>query len=121
MASFDLNDDLTAEAVAEVEAESGGHTYRSGSWRGWQDAAGRRNANMHVPDWKADELDRAVMDKLLAKRREREEALETARADEEARAERAQAEADQQREYADALRDAGYGGGSPPPPPDPPP
>ena len=112
MASFDLNDDLTAEAVAEVEAESGGHTYRSGSWRGWQDAAGRRNANMHVPDWKADELDRAVMDKLLAKRREREEALETARADEEARAERAQAEADQQREYADALRDAGYGGGS---------
>lgn|GEM_PF-2949398 len=101
MALWDLNDEYAAEAVAEVQAESG-HTYQNGSWRGWEDRAGRRSANMRVPEWKQNELDSRVAERVMAKRRQREDELAAQHA-------QAQAALEEQQAFADELVAGGSG------------
>ena len=114
--AFDLTDPIMAEAVHEVEVESG-RTYDGHDWRNWVDTAGRPNPRMRVPPSEQARLNERVLAKYMEKRQRAEaeaqaeaerqaELVETAQA----KAERllelleaAQTEATQQREFADVA------------------
>ncbi len=124
MAYFDLTDELTAEAVAEVSEETAreaGHegrayVYRDNAWWGNINARGVFTRSKQAAPEVQSTLDNRVVTRILDKRRAREE---EARAEAAAQVAEAQAFARQQQEYATALggggrRPAGDGGAAGP-------
>lgn len=112
MAYFDLTDELTAEAVAEVSEETAreaGHegrayVYRDNAWWGNINARGVFTRSKQAEAGVASVLDGRVVTRILDKRRAREE---EARAEAAAQVAEAQAFARQQQEYATALGGGG--------------
>jgi len=109
--AFDLTDPMMAEAVHEVEVESGGQEYRNGAWWGGQDRRGVFTRAAHAPARVAESLNQRVLAKYMTKRQAAEAQAEEEAARQAELIQAAQAEAEQQRQFADALTAGGEGGG----------